>query len=314
MFWLGLNNQRKSKLLNLAEIFFSKLNPTQLKIIFENKIQYENYNIDYFNPSCKNVIIIKTDEDLHNMVINIEEKQKKSLINTIIFNHIDLSEYDLINIPSQIKNIQFNFTKLKSIDNIHDGIEVIDCNQNYIRNIDNLPKSVKILICSNNEISSLDNLPEDLEYLDCHTNKINKLVNLPKSLKYLKCNYNKIESIYNLPCELIKLDCSKNLLDKLPKLPDKLVYLNIKNNKLTSLDNLSFGLKILIISDNKIDKIYSLNAGIEQITINDMNLITKINIYDLPNMLIILLGGGNLNDKLRIIYNQICYNNFSNFV
>ena len=282
MFWLGLTNQRKTKLINMAETFFSKLNPTQLKIIFEKRTPYINYTINYFDSYQNNVILIKNYEQLTNMVEKIVES---IIIDTIIFQDINLSEYCLTDIPSQIKKIKFKNSEIKSIDQIHEGIEVIDCDGNYIKNIDNLPTSIKVLICSNNELSSLNNLPEGLEYLDCHTNKITKLVNLPKSLKYLHCNYNRIESINYLPSNLIKLDCSKNLLHKLPKLPDNLVKLNIKGNKFTNLEVIPFGLRELNISGNQINKINSLNAGLETIIIDDSNYY-KTDIFDLPNMLI----------------------------
>jgi hypothetical protein len=167
MFWLGLNNQRKTKLINLADMFISKLNQTQLKIINEKRIPYKNYNIDLFDKCKKNVIQIKNYDELTNLIWKIEEHKKQSIIvDTIIFEDIDLSEYNLMSIPLQIKKIKFAQNGIKSIDQVHDGIEVINCDGNYISNIDNLPTSIKVLICSNNMITSLDNLPDGLEYLD----------------------------------------------------------------------------------------------------------------------------------------------------
>lgn len=309
MFWLGLNNQRKTKIIKLVEVFFSKLNSTQFEILFGTKNQYkDHYIINYFDSCKKNVILIKNYDQLTNMVLKIEESKKSINIDTIIFQDINLSGYDLIKIPSQIKKIKFIKNQIKSIDQIHDGIEVIDCDGNYIENIDNLPTSTKVLICSNNAISSLDNLPEGLEYLDCHTNKINRLNNLPKSLKYLNCNYNKIDSINYLPINLIELDCSKNLLSKLPDLPDNLVKLNIKGNKITDIKDLPFGLKELNISSNQIDKIYSLNGGLEKLITGNTTYF-HATIYDLPNMLIGMMGG-KLNNKLESIYNQLINSNF----
>lgn len=309
MFWLGLNNQRKTKLINLAEIFLSKLNPIQLKIIFEKNIPYKNYTINHFDSCKKNVILIKNYQELSNMILYIEESNKKSThVDTIIFKDIDLSQYDLTEIPTQIKKIKFMKNQIKSIDQIHDGIEVIDCDGNYITNIDNLPTSVKVLICSNNELSTINNLPNGLEYLDCHTNKINQLNNLPKSLKYLNCNYNKIELIDWLPSNLIEFDCSKNLLTKLPDLPDNLIKLNMKGNNFTNLGVLPFGLKELNISGNQIHKIYSFNAGLEKIITGD-GIYSQTNIYDLPNMLI-SLANGKFNHKLQSVYEQLVNNNF----
>ena len=313
MFWLGLDNQRKLKFINLVEIFFTKLNPNEFNIIFEKKLPYNNYTIDLFDSSKNNVIQITNYDQLTNIVDNIhKQKNKSTIIDTIIFQQINLSKYDFTNIPLQIKKIKIIKCEIESIDMLHEGIEIINCNGNYIDKIDNLPRGVKVLICSNNKLTSLNNLPEGLEYLDCHTNIITQLDNLPKSLKYLYCNYNKIESIDYLPDNLIELDCSKNIIKNYSKLPENLVIMNIKGNKLTLLDKLPYGLNQLNISNNPISNIFSLNANLEKIIIGDDKYSSlTIKIFDLPNMLVSLLGGI-LNPKFENLYHQLINNNYEN--
>jgi hypothetical protein len=153
--------------------------------------------------------------------------------------------------------------------------------------------------------------------LDCHTNIIIRLDNLPKSLKYLYCNYNKIESIDCLPYNLIELNCSKNLINKLPELGlfENLVNLNIKGNLISFLGNLPYGLRELNISNNKICSIYSFGAGLEKIINGDgtYSVVSRTNIFDLPNMLVSLLDG-NLNPKMKDLYDLLVNGKYSNFI
>ena len=56
---------------------------------------------------------------------------------------------------------------------------------------------------------------------------------------------------------------------------------------------------------------YYLNGGLEKLITGDTTYIDVI-IYDLPNMLIGMMGG-KLNNKLKSIYNQLINGNFENF-
>jgi hypothetical protein len=311
MYWLGLNTQRKIKLVNLTEIFFSKLNSNELAIIFEKKTPYKNYQIDCFYWNQNNVIVIINNDELVNMVGNIDEYKNKSIIiDTIIFQQIKMSQYDLSNIPSQIKKIKFTYCQIESIDFLHENIEILDCARNSVEQLDNLPRSIKVLLCFNNKLTKLDNLPEGLEILDCHTNNITVLDLLPKSLKYLKCNFNKIESIDNLPTNLISLNCSKNLITSFSKLPEKLVILDITNNKLTGwIDNLPFGLKQLNLSEG----IFYSNSNLELIVIECGKYSPNVTIYDLPNMLIDC-PGYKFNPKMANLYDRLVNNNYEKFI
>lgn len=278
LFWLGLTTERKNKIIELSNDFLSLLNSNELDIIYKKKSTYSGISTDYFCHSNKNVMSIRHEKELVNMIDNIENnKNNDIIINTIILdfcylnslNKFDYSQKILQNIPNQIKNLKIINGKLNSIDWLHNNIEVLDCRGNYIKELNNLPNSIKILLCGNNQLKKIDNLPTNLEYLDCHTNMIVQLHNLPKSLKYLNCNHNNIISIDNLPNNLIEINCSYNSIYKYTKLPENLIILSIGYNHLKDLGILPYGLKKLNIQMNYIEYIYSINSNIEKIYIGD---------------------------------------------
>lgn len=306
MFWLGLTNANKNKLLTMIDEFFNNLNVDEKNIIF-NRLLYNQTNFDLtiglFDECKSNVIRIKSLLEYENLMKLLEKKEsiKNISINTLILDNVNL-EGKQIEFPFQITNIKIKNCKISNLDYLHNGVVVLDCVGNEITQLDNLPSGLKILLCGNNNIEQLNNLPKSLEYLDCHSNKIKIFKLLPNSLKYLKCNFNNISNIGNLPPNLIYLDCDKNEIESIENLPSKLIYLSCSRNKIKSwtklpntlieficksnlikdVGNLPLGLTRLNLSNNYIMTIYSLNSNIEELNLSDNK---QIVLYDLPNMI-----------------------------
>jgi hypothetical protein len=325
MFWLGLTNANKNKLLTLIDKFFDNLNGDEKNIVF-NRVKNNKTNldltIDLFDECKPNVIKINSFSHYENLIQVIEEKEttKGVSINTLILDNINL-EGKQIELPFQITNIKIKNCKIKNLDYLHNGVVVLDCVSNLIGQLDNLPLGLKILLCGNNNIEQLNNLPKSLEYLDCHSNKIETFKSLPISLKCLKCSYNYILNLDNLPNNLIYLDCYRNEIESIENLPHNLIFLSCSKNKIKSwtllpitlneficksnliniVGNLPLGLTRLNLSNNYIKKIYSLNSNIVELNLFDNK---QIVLYDIPNMIETIYHTNDMlyhDDKLRSI-------------
>jgi Leucine-rich repeat (LRR) protein len=302
-FWIGIDNSKKNKFVNILNEFFNSLNTDEKKIIFDG-ITFNNFNpVNCFDSCKKNVLQLINHTYFLNMykIITIRENKTEVKINTLICDNINLSN-DKIEISHEITNIKITRCQITNLDWLHDNINIIDCSNNSITQLDNLPRSVKILLCGNNAITNLDNLPDSIEYLDAHTNIINCFRTLPKSLKYLKCSFNQITEITNLPNSLIYLDCSKNQISHIDNLPQSLNFLDCSKNKINewtklpiylkeficksnnikSIHNLPFGLKKLNLSNNYIKDVYSLNSNITHLNLQSNY---GVKIYHMPNMI-----------------------------
>jgi len=215
-------------------------------VIYQNDLKHRNMTkldinkIDWKQNDIRHLYNINHDT----LEYRFKESEKDN------YQHIDLTNLNLINLPKQLdSNIFYNNLLHLFISN------------NNIKgklNLSNFKKLESIDI-DNNEIDEII-LPESLKELSISNNK----------LKYIKCNKN-----------LIRIKCSNNLLEKID-LNNNLEICVFDNNKLTILDMRKLNLcEKIIIYNNPLQNLLT-PSSLKYLDLSE-TLISEL--YDCDNLL-----------------------------
>jgi len=246
------------------------------------------------------------------------------------FIHIYDSPVEEIDIPSSLRNLYLENTKVSYLFDLPDSLRTL-----YVYNMKNathielssFPIGLRDLTLRNLEMSSLPNLPNGLLIVDLQECKIQRLPRLPDSILYLDISSTTVTNIDDLPEFLEELHIQNSCLSSLPELPSTLEILNCSTSTLReiprlplafkelycanmpflkNLPGLPYGLLILSAYENKqltclpylpstIKELYVDGTGI--IILNNLpSSLEIVNMYNCPNLLISKGVGESISD------------------